>query len=708
MVRPRIEEERTKRCSNDFAGELGSLASRLRGIPSMLAMLARTPSRPLSLPGGGVWSRVGLLAAGFLVALGLLASSAFAGQLPVRLGAADSFAVLGGQTVTNSGRSTLNGDLGVSPGSALTGFPPGRVNGRVHAGDPVASQAQSDLTTAYDDAAGRTPPQALPADVGGRTLAPGVYRSGGALGLTGALTLDGQGDPNAVFVFQVGSTLTTSVVSRVDLINGAKYCNVFWQIGSSATLGTSSAFAGDILALTSISLKYGVTLNGRALARNGSVTLINDTITAPHCAQAGRGGGGGFAGGPKATPKHVGGLNGGRRPGECSRPHHSWGDFTRAWPSGRGHDPAFAGLWLPDCRLFSGGLVDHSLPLDGHGPPPPNDHATSIPVTSLVSGKLWPLVDAENDLLAYMRYAAVSHQLQFFQANRRRTRLPWTVRIPRGTTHLRGPQPALGLSRGCMINPRDRRHALLIVLNTRLKGSSRPTRAFMQLAAISGRTRGAVTREIGQRPLGCNNLGANGKPEVGPIRAELPWHPLAPISGGYFGTNGPGHDANGNPNGGMYPSAGPRDFYTNRPAGTQKGPGPSVAAIYASTTAVSRGGIIRSVISGRDTVAPIALLSYADPNACDSPPHVSWEYVQVIHDDNPTQIFGFSPVNYASPSPKSFKPYRCRRTGSTHHAAGRRGAHRRRPAAHRAPRHAAPGHRPRLRRPPTAPHRGHR
>ena len=192
-------------------------------------MLATTPSRPLSLslPGGGVWGRVGLLAAGFLAALGLLASTAFAGQLPVRLGAADSFAVLGGQTVTNSGRSTLNGDLGVSPGSARTGFPPGRVNGRVHPGDPVARQAQSDLRTAYEDAAGRTPPQALPADVGGRTLAPGVYRSGGALGLTGALTLDGQGDPNAVFVFQVGSTLTTSVVSRVDLINGAKSCNVF-------------------------------------------------------------------------------------------------------------------------------------------------------------------------------------------------------------------------------------------------------------------------------------------------------------------------------------------------------------------------------------------------------------------------------------------------------------------------------------------------
>lgn len=683
-------------------------------------MLARTSSRPLSSPGGGVWSRVGLLAAGCLVACGLLASSAFAGQLPVRLGAADSFAVLGGQTVTNSGRSTLNGDLGVSPGSARTGFPPGRVNGRVHAGDPVASQAQSDLRTAYDDAAGRTPPQALPADVGGRTLAPGVYRSGGALGLTGALTLDGQGDPNAVFVFQVGSTLTTSVVSRVDLIHGAKSCNVFWQIGSSATLGTSSAFAGDILALTSISLKYGVTLNGRALARNGSVTLINDTITAPHCAQAG--GGGGFAGAPRASRNRVGSPHGGGRPRECSpRRHRSWGDFENAWPSGRGpHDPAFADRrWLPDCRLFSGGLVDRSLPPDPRGPPPPNDHATSIPVTSLISGRRWPLVDAENDLLAYMRYAAGSHQLQFFKANGQRINR-WTVRIPR-----RGPQPALGLSQGCMITPTDtNHHALLIVL---VKGSHRPTRAFLQLKAISsGHTRRDVTHKIGgRRSLGCysrSGLRSDGPPKKGPRLKGSP-HMLVPISvpisggkgisggNGYFGTNGPGRDANGNPNGGMYQSAGPRYFYTNLPAGPQKGPdpsNPSVAAIYASTTAVSRGGIIRSVISGRDTVAPIALLSYADPNACDSPPHVSWEYVQVIHDNHRTQIFGFSPVNYASPSPKSFKPYICRRTGSTHHAAGRRGAHRRRPAAHRAPRHAAPGHRPRLRRPPAAPHRGHR
>jgi len=189
--------------------------------------------------------------------------------------------VLGGQTVTSTGLTTLNGDLGVSPGSSLTGFPPGKVNGTIHATDPTAAQAQTDLTAAYNDAAGRTPAQALPADLGGRTLTPGVYKTGAALALTGGVTLDGQGDPNAVFVIQVGSALTTNVGSVVALINDAKPSNVFWQIGSSATLGPSSVFAGNILALTSISIDSGVTLNGRALARNGAVTLIDDTITVP-------------------------------------------------------------------------------------------------------------------------------------------------------------------------------------------------------------------------------------------------------------------------------------------------------------------------------------------------------------------------------------------------------------------------------------------
>ena len=152
----------------------------------------------------------------------------------------------------------------------------------MHATDPSAAQAQADLTIAYNDAASRQPPRALPADVGGKTLTPGVYKTGAtpALGVTGTLTLDGQGDPNAVFVFQVGSALSTAVGSQVNLIGGAQPGNVFWQVGGSATLGTSSTFAGSILAYTSISMNSGVMLNGRALARNGAVTLINDTITA--------------------------------------------------------------------------------------------------------------------------------------------------------------------------------------------------------------------------------------------------------------------------------------------------------------------------------------------------------------------------------------------------------------------------------------------
>jgi serine protease AprX len=203
------------------------------------------------------------------------------------LGTADSFAVLAGSTVTNTGPSTINGNLGLSPGTAVTGFAPGTVNGITHAANAVALQAQSDLTIAYDDAAGRTPPVPAPADLGGLTLTPGVYQNASSLGLTGALTLDAQGDPNAVFVFQAGSTLITASASRVRLVNGAQACNVFWKVGSSATLGTSTVLAGNILALTSISMNDGVTLNGRALARNGAVTLINDTITAAHCATGG-------------------------------------------------------------------------------------------------------------------------------------------------------------------------------------------------------------------------------------------------------------------------------------------------------------------------------------------------------------------------------------------------------------------------------------
>jgi serine protease AprX len=200
------------------------------------------------------------------------------------LGTAGSFALLAGSTVTNTGPSRINGNLGLHPGTAVTGSPAGTVSQTSYAATATALRAKSDLTAAYNDAAGRTPATTAPGDIGGLTLTPGVYKSGSSIGLTGTLTLDAEGDPNAVFVFQAGSTLITASGSRVKLVNGAQACNVFWQVGSSATLGTTTVFAGNILALTSITMNNGVTVTGRALARNGAVTLINDTITAPHCA----------------------------------------------------------------------------------------------------------------------------------------------------------------------------------------------------------------------------------------------------------------------------------------------------------------------------------------------------------------------------------------------------------------------------------------
>ena len=224
----------------------------------------------------------GVLLAG-LLGVALLASSAQAAT--VGLGTADSFAVLAGSTVINTGPSVISGDLGLSPGTVVTGFPPGTVTGgTIHAADGVALQAQNDLTTAYNDAAGRSSTATISADLAGQTLTPGVYTSASSLGLSGDLTLNGEGNSNAVFVFQAGSTLTSGSGSRVLLIGGAQPCNVFWQVGSSATIGTSSAFVGNILALTSISMTTGATLNGRALARNGAVTLDTNTITKSECA----------------------------------------------------------------------------------------------------------------------------------------------------------------------------------------------------------------------------------------------------------------------------------------------------------------------------------------------------------------------------------------------------------------------------------------
>lgn len=226
------------------------------------------------------------LAAAFLFLTGTNASAAIVPTVP--LATSGDYAVLGGSTVTNTGPSLLGGSLGVWPGPEITGFPPGIVlpPATTHTTDAVAQQAQSDLTTAYGNAAGRPLDATTTADLGGLLLPGGVYAgpSKGALGLTGTLTLDGAGNADSVFIFQTDSSLITEVGSRVVLTNGAQECNVFWQVGSSATLGSGSVFVGNILALTSISVDSGVLVHGRALARNGAVTLINDTFTAPTCA----------------------------------------------------------------------------------------------------------------------------------------------------------------------------------------------------------------------------------------------------------------------------------------------------------------------------------------------------------------------------------------------------------------------------------------
>ncbi len=217
------------------------------------------------------------------LAIALPTARADAAQAPVGLGTAASFVVLGHTTVTNTGPSVIGGDLGVSPGTAVTGFPPGTViNGTQHVTDAVAAQAQLDVTTAYNDAAGRLPVTSVPADLTGETLAPGVY-GGPTLGLTGTVTLDAQNDPDAVFVFKAGSTLITASSSVVALTGGATACNVYWQVGSSATLGTDSVFVGSVMALASVTANTRATIAGRLLARTGAVTLDDNTITRPSC-----------------------------------------------------------------------------------------------------------------------------------------------------------------------------------------------------------------------------------------------------------------------------------------------------------------------------------------------------------------------------------------------------------------------------------------
>jgi hypothetical protein len=208
----------------------------------------------------------------------------------VGLGTTESFAILAGAGVTNTGPTVINGDLGTAPTPSVSGFGGagnGTVNGAVHQADAVATQAKVDLTTAFNDAAGQGPPTTLATQLGGQNLTAGVYDSlSGTFNITGPLTLDAQGDPNAVFIFQTSTTLVTAAASSVQVINGGQSCNVFWKVGSSATLGGTSVFIGNVFADQAISAGSGATVEGRLLARTASVTLDNNTVNLSTCAAA--------------------------------------------------------------------------------------------------------------------------------------------------------------------------------------------------------------------------------------------------------------------------------------------------------------------------------------------------------------------------------------------------------------------------------------
>jgi hypothetical protein len=246
--------------------------------------------RPFRRSAGNAFG-AGLFLLGMLSTL-IFTSSALAAAASVGLGTAAPFSVLGGSTVTNTGPTTMWGNLGLSPGSSVTGAP--HVLGQTHVDDAVAIAAKNDLTTAYNGAASRPSNGSAGTDLAGQVFLPGVRTASSSLLLSsGSVTLDAQGNPDAVFIFQIGSTLITGSNTSVSLINGAQACNVFWQVGSSATLGTGTSFVGTVMALASITANTAATIHGRLLARNGAVTLDTNTITTSNCASSVSGGGGG-------------------------------------------------------------------------------------------------------------------------------------------------------------------------------------------------------------------------------------------------------------------------------------------------------------------------------------------------------------------------------------------------------------------------------
>jgi len=264
-----------------------------RGVPKMYEShfgdslaVSRRP-----LVSGGKTLRAGLFLLGLLSTL-IFASSALGATATVGLGSAASFSVLAGSTVTNTGPTTMFGDLGLSPGSSVTGAP--QVLGQTHVDDAVAIGAKNALTTGYNDAASRASNGSAGTDLAGQTFLPGVRTASSSLLLSsGSVTLDAQGDPNAVFIFQIGSTLITGSSTTVLLVNGAQACNVFWQVGSSATLGTGTRFVGTIMASATITANTAATIHGRLLAQTAAVNLDTNTITTSNCASSATGSGGG-------------------------------------------------------------------------------------------------------------------------------------------------------------------------------------------------------------------------------------------------------------------------------------------------------------------------------------------------------------------------------------------------------------------------------
>lgn len=259
------------------------------GVPQKSASSPRNPTPATRQLGRR--PRLALFAVLVLCPL-VFATSAFGAAASVGLGSAASFSVLAGSTVTNTGPTTMFGDLGLSPGSSVTGAP--HVLGATHVNDAVAIGAKNALTTAYNDAASRASNGSAGTDLSGQTFTAGVRTASSSLLLSsGSVTLDAQGDPNAVFIFQIGSTLTTGSNTSVSLVNGAQACNVFWQVGSSATLGTGTRFVGTIMAAESITAATAATIHGRLLASVAAVTLDTSTITTSNCASSVSGSGGG-------------------------------------------------------------------------------------------------------------------------------------------------------------------------------------------------------------------------------------------------------------------------------------------------------------------------------------------------------------------------------------------------------------------------------